>query len=346
MEKARRIRTTVAIVAMLGVLLALFPLVPGGSVAAQSGEKRAGLVLQFADGSTKTYCVAFAEESISGLDLLLKTGLDVRVESFGGAGALICKIGPDGCDFPEEPCVCQSYGPGGVYWSYHHLKEGRWVASGVSVSKYVLRDGDVDGLAWSAGKPPPLFAFSQVCSAAQVEPSTEAQPTATRRPPSPAPTRPPPTFTPRSPRPEATREPTLPPSISRPSTTATPKSSIRATSTAQRTPVFATATSTVRFATATIMPTSTPSPTDSPTLGPTETVTSQPTTPIPASTDTAVPTRAAVTATPVLAVIDARSDTGEGTARNIALSIGVVTLAGLVGWGIWRGRRKRGSNVG
>ncbi len=86
------------------VLLLLTMLLLGTirSASAQGSERHAGLVLQFADGSTKSYCVAFAEDSISGLDLLLKTGLDVRVESFGGAGALICKIGPDGCDFPEQ----------------------------------------------------------------------------------------------------------------------------------------------------------------------------------------------------------------------------------------------------
>ena len=320
------------------LLLTLLFVGESGQTFAQEREHHAGLVLQFADGSTKTYCVAFDGESITGLDLLLKTGLEVRVESFGGAGAMICKIGPDGCDFPEEPCVCQSYGPGGVYWSYHHLKAGRWATSGVGVSSYQLHDGDVDGLAWSAGKPPPLTTFSQVCSAAQVGPPTEAQATATDRPPSPVPTKPPATSTLQPLRPTPTRQPTLPPPL-RPPATATPTSDVRASST---TPTH---TSTAPPATATSTLTSGARPTDSPTPRPASTATAPPTLTM-GATDTALPTRIVGTQTPVAAVIDAHSDPGEAAARNIALAIGVVTLAALGGWGIWRGRRKRGPDVG
>ena len=51
------------------------------------------------------------------------------------------KIGPDGCDYPGQPCACQSYGPGGVYWSYHHLKNSKWQTSGVGASSYRVHDG-------------------------------------------------------------------------------------------------------------------------------------------------------------------------------------------------------------
>ena len=322
------------------LLLTLLLLGGKGQTFAQEVEHYAGLVLQFADGSTKTYCVAFPEESISGLDLLLKTGLDVRVESFGAAGAMICKIGPDGCDFPEEACVCESYGPGGVYWSYHHLKDGSWNTSGVGISSYRLRDGDVDGLAWSSGKPPPLFTFSQICGNVGAQPPTQAEPTATRRPPPPVPTKTLPTITSEPLAPEPTREPTLPqvPTI-RPSSTSQPPARgtvtapVRATNTVQQNIVASTSTATT-------------APTNGPMPAPTNTGNSQPTAPVPTATDTAVPTRVAGTATPVLAVIDARNDTGETTARNIGLGIGVATLAGLVGWGIWSGRRRRGRDVG
>jgi hypothetical protein len=119
----------------------------------------------------------------------------MKIEGHGTMGALVCKLGPDGCDYPGEPCVCESYGPGGVYWSYHHLRDGVWKSSAQGASSYRVRPGEVDGWAWSAGKPPPVFTFDQLC-AAQVAPS----PTATTRnvvsSPTPVPTRPPVTSTP------------------------------------------------------------------------------------------------------------------------------------------------------
>lgn len=135
------------------------------NLAAQGQEHHAGLVLQFANGSVQKYCLAFTGDSISGLDLLLKTGLDVKVEVYGGMGGEVCKIGHDGCDYPGQPCACQSYGPGGVYWTYHHLKGGQWKSSVVGAGSYKVHDGDVEGWAWSGGTPPQLFTFEQICGA-------------------------------------------------------------------------------------------------------------------------------------------------------------------------------------
>ncbi|HVG01209.1 MAG TPA: hypothetical protein VND68_15320, partial [Chloroflexia bacterium] len=123
----------------------------GGSAAGagstQQSESHAGLVVQFEDGTTNTYCLAFTGESITGLDLLLKPGLDVTAETQGALGGWICKIGPDGCNFPEQPCACQSYVPGGKYWVYNHLKDGAWKWSPQGASTYKVRDGEVEGWA-------------------------------------------------------------------------------------------------------------------------------------------------------------------------------------------------------
>lgn len=124
------------------------------------------------------------------MDALVKTGLELRVGNSGGLGAWICKIGPDGCDYPEEHCVCQSFGPGGVYWTYHHLKEGKWRTSTVGAGSYRVKDGDVEGWAWSTGNPPTLVpTFEQVCASARPQAtntapratSTRIPPTVTRR---------------------------------------------------------------------------------------------------------------------------------------------------------------------
>ncbi|HYP21108.1 MAG TPA: hypothetical protein VEY08_13635, partial [Chloroflexia bacterium] len=172
----------------------------GGSAAGagstQQSESHAGLVVQFADGTTNTYCLAFTGESITGLDLLLKTGLDVTAETQGALGGWICKIGPDGCNFPEQPCACQSYVLGGKYWVYSHLKDGAWKTSQLGASNYKVRDGEVEGWAWSTGKGPSVTpSFAELCAAVL---PVSPEPTATNPPPPPPP---PPTNTPLLPRP-------------------------------------------------------------------------------------------------------------------------------------------------
>lgn len=170
---------------------------------AQGAQSRAGLVVQFGDGSVRSYCIAFERESITGFDLLLKSGLNVTAEGFGGMGGLVCKIEAEGCDYPGEACVCKSYGPNGVYWSYHHLRQGKWKTSSMGAGGYRVRNGEVDGWAWSAGKPPVVRTFDQLCGAAQPRPTnTPVPPTATPRPQ--------PSNTPKPPTATATRQPARP----------------------------------------------------------------------------------------------------------------------------------------
>lgn len=159
---------------------------------AQATENRAGLVVQGPDNTTQTYCIAFDTDTISGLDLLIKSGLPLKVQAYGGMGAEVCQIGATGCDYPNQACACQSYGPNGVYWSYHHLQDNKWKASITGAGSYQVHPGDVEGWAWSDGAPPKLYTFSQLCPAAQPPPSptpphpttavTPALPTHTRTP--------------------------------------------------------------------------------------------------------------------------------------------------------------------
>ena len=152
---------------------------------AQTTENRAGLVVQGPDNTTQTYCISFEGDTISGLDLLIKSGLPLKVQAYGGMGAEICQIGATGCDYPNQACACQSYGTNGVYWSYHHLQDDKWKASIAGAGSYRVHPGDVEGWAWSDGAPPPLYTFSQLCPAVEPPPSpTEPKPSATAVPPS------------------------------------------------------------------------------------------------------------------------------------------------------------------
>ncbi|MBC7261914.1 MAG: hypothetical protein H5T63_07845 [Chloroflexi bacterium] len=139
------------------------------SVASQPSHQ-AGLVIQFGDGSYITRCIPFAEDSISGLELLMRSGLDVVM--WGGA---VCRIAQDGCDYPAEPCFCQCTGGKCLYWSYWHWRDGRWVYSQVGSADYLVHDGDLEGWAWSNGQPPSVVPMEQVCSHELAAPSDQAK---------------------------------------------------------------------------------------------------------------------------------------------------------------------------
>lgn len=368
-NKLNKIRQTCTYVIGLLLLLSV-----GGSSAphaqAQGAEHHAGIVVQFADGSTNTYCIAFTGDSISGLDVLLKTGLEVRAESYGGMGGLICKIGPDGCTYPEQPCVCQSYGPGGVYWSYTHLKNGAWKTSQMGASSYKVHDGDIDGWAWSAGKGPnKVPTLGQLCPNAQpTQPTqpTHPQPTSTIKQAPPTPTRtplprptntrqstptPPPTSTPRATTPPATRKPSVTP-LPKPSATRRPTQTAVEPVMPVVPPVEPTtpplrATSTVKPATSTATPTQTTFPTSTATPLPTNTTmpTQQPiATLVPISTDTATPailptTQPTVVATSTVTVqatltqrSAATTASPQALAQTLAVGIGLFVVGGLLLW--------------
>jgi hypothetical protein len=166
------------------VLLPTVGLHLDNGASAQTTENRAGLVVQGPDDTTQTYCISFEGDTISGLDLLIKSGLPLKVEAYGGMGAEVCQIGATGCDYPNQACACQSYGPNGVYWSYHHLQDNKWKASITGAGSYQVHPGDVEGWAWSDGAPPKVYTFSQLCPAAEPPPSpTQPEPSATAVPP-------------------------------------------------------------------------------------------------------------------------------------------------------------------
>lgn len=129
--------------------------------------RRAGLFVQFGDGSYVMRCISFSEESISGLDLLARSGLDIATW-----GSAVCRIEQSGCDYPAAPCFCQCQGAPCFYWSYWHWRDGRWVYSQVGAADYQVHDGDVEGWTWGDGKPPQVVPFEQICLSAETPAGT------------------------------------------------------------------------------------------------------------------------------------------------------------------------------
>lgn len=286
---------------------------------------RAGIVVKFSDGRVQTSCVSFQTESISGLDLLQRTGLDVIAQSSGGSAA-VCKIGGDGCAFPAEPCFCK-FGGGqqGQYWAYWRLNGDGWRYSAQGASGVRVTNGDVDGWAWGTGNvqsgaAPPVTTFDQICPAAPVQATTPIEPTAV---PTPKPTA--------VPAPKPTIAPTARPTIA-PTARPTARPTVRPTApivaeSPTDMPKPSTSTPTAELPTATALPSATA------TITPTATT-------VPSSPPTATPTAAA---TPTVAdpTPTQAAATSESSDVGSYLIFGTMLagLAGAIGVAQWRRRR-------
>lgn len=139
------------------------------------GPNRAALVVSFGNGIVQSRCVAFPEASITGQDLLLRSGLG-PVTSPEGA---VCAIEGQGC--PPDDCFCACPFPDCEYWAYYHWQGGNWVYSNIGAFAHAVTDGALEGWSWGEGdftqaEPPPVIAYEDICPAAA--PAT-ATPTAT-----------------------------------------------------------------------------------------------------------------------------------------------------------------------
>jgi len=175
---------------LLSAVIATWIALANGSASADQ-PNRAGLVVTFSDGSTASRCVEFAEEQISGAELLKRSGLPLVLWGTG-AGAAVCKIADEGCDNPND-CFCRCDGSDCRYWAYYTLEDGQWRYASAGASLRKVHDGDVDGWAWGAGKigegaTPALLTFEEICpptSPTSAPPPPTEPPLPTAEPPAP-----------------------------------------------------------------------------------------------------------------------------------------------------------------
>jgi hypothetical protein len=161
------------------LFLALLLVLPVRAVvSAQGAPHRAGLVIRFGDGSVITRCVSFSEPSITGMELLARAGLSIRVDTASSIGAGVCKINSQGCDAGQS-CFCQCTGSTCAYWQYFHVQNGAWKYSILGAALYPISDGAVEGWAWGNNVAPPLMALDQICASTSALAPTSA-PQATR----------------------------------------------------------------------------------------------------------------------------------------------------------------------
>ncbi len=155
MSAAVRLGRTAVSLALWGLVVLLIGAIVG--VGATSGQEpnHASLVVVYPDGRVETLCVQFDEETISGVELLRRSGLSVVFAGSGGFGEGVCRIGETGCSDPGN-CFCQCSGGDCAYWSYFALNnDGELRYQNTGASQRTLRDGDVDVWVWGSGRAPP-----------------------------------------------------------------------------------------------------------------------------------------------------------------------------------------------
>ena len=128
---------------------------------AHAAIHHAALVIQHASGSVITRCVAFAEDQITGLQLVERSGVPYEAQSFGSIGTAMCQLDREPSTVPSG---CFGSGP---YWQYSHRRGAAWQTSAFGASSSVLRDGDMDGWHYAAGanQVPGNVEFASVCGA-------------------------------------------------------------------------------------------------------------------------------------------------------------------------------------
>lgn len=125
-----------AVPALLGRWHPIQPQVP------DDGMHHAGVVIDYGDGTYETACVAFSEPSITGHELMTRTG--IPYESSGGMLTGIREVTATGT----------------FYWSYWYRDPvtGAWQSYPVGFDDSEITDGDVDGwhlIDWTVPSTPP-----------------------------------------------------------------------------------------------------------------------------------------------------------------------------------------------
>jgi len=130
---------------------------PLSNLGISPASNRAGLAIFSGDNSLFTICVSIPESTITGLDLLQRSGLAIETATNPTQGTAVCKIGNVG----DASNNC--FGSMPNYWSYWQLGENGWGYSAVGADQSQVVDGGVYAWSWGSGDPPAVLTFQNIC---------------------------------------------------------------------------------------------------------------------------------------------------------------------------------------
>lgn len=145
---------------LVGLVLWIVPAVAAQTPESGTGISVAGLLIDYGDGRRSYAVVPFEESSVSGIDMLERSGLTLVTIPFGGLGEGVCSIEATGCDVGDcRTRLCQSADRESPFWQYLRQKDdGAWAPAAAGATQARVEDGDVDAWVWSGELPdlPPL----------------------------------------------------------------------------------------------------------------------------------------------------------------------------------------------
>jgi hypothetical protein len=151
-----------------GILLPVVLLVVSAAAArAQGGDNRVALVVRYEDGTVETKCISFSEPTLTGEELLQRSGLTAVIDYNALAGGAVCSIQGLGCSVQD--CFCRCQGADCRYWAYYHWVDGSWQYSQVGATGSQIKDGAIEGWSWGpgnfvSGTEPPVVKFEEICT--------------------------------------------------------------------------------------------------------------------------------------------------------------------------------------
>ncbi|MCS6845927.1 MAG: hypothetical protein NZ528_16655 [Caldilineales bacterium] len=153
-------RLLLALALLISTLVAAAP--TQAHLAAPSDDPHyADIVVDLGDGRVITRRVTFSTPTITGLEALQRSGLNLEVATYS-FGSAICAIEGVGC--PATNCFCDA----SRFWSYHFWNNG-WQMYMVGASSSTLSSGAVEGWAWGAGDPPPPITAESLAAEATLQ---------------------------------------------------------------------------------------------------------------------------------------------------------------------------------
>ncbi len=145
--------------------------VPLSSLTKTALTHRAGLAVFSGEGSPLTDCISYTGESLTGLQLLQRSGLAIETATNPTQGTAVCKIGTVG----DASNNC--FGSMPNYWAYWVLGPNGWEYSVKGADQSQVENGGVYAWSWGTGNPPPVVTFQNACEGvALVLPTTTATP--------------------------------------------------------------------------------------------------------------------------------------------------------------------------